>query len=76
MTRTEFIKLIRERKPIPRGVELPSLTIHVRAAEGYLPRIAGLDAKPPTLSQAHLAALLNGPDRSNGERANSGDPAH
>jgi hypothetical protein len=76
MTRAEFIKLVRERKPIPRDVELPSPTIHVRAAEGYLPRIAGLDAKPPKLSQAHLSALLSGPRRSNGERTDNGDEAH
>lgn len=70
MTRAEFIKLIREGKKIPDDVELPAPTIHVRAAEGYIPRIPGLDARSPTLSKAELNTLLKGPVGSarNGDR--------
>jgi hypothetical protein len=73
MTRAEFIKLIREGKEVPDDVELPAPTIHVRAAEGYIPRIAGLDARSPTLSKAELGALLKGPAASQRARARNGD---
>lgn len=38
--------------------------VHVRAAEGFLPEIDGLNAKPPRLTREDIAALLG---QSNGD---------
>jgi hypothetical protein len=66
MTLAEYVRRVRAGDSIPKDVTVPRADVHVRAAEGYLPQIDGLDAEPPELTQQDLAALLgnrNGDDQ-------------
>ncbi len=61
MSPAEYIRRIRAGETVSKE-KVPVAHVHVRAAEGFLPEIDGLNAKPPRLTREDIAALLGQSD--------------
>lgn len=64
MSPAEYIRRVRAGETVSKE-QVPVAHVHVRAAEGFLPEIDGLNAKPPRLTREDITALLG---QSNGDR--------